>query len=142
MMGIDFIAGDIKRTIPKYGAGAFSSNYGVPPASIGGRTRKWTNINFMQVNKAGGNRHTATAGEIAVRTMFTNASKSALATMMLPANIAVLQAEWRTGTTFLGCNSNTFATMRGWITAVRIAQILNGVDIQPTTTTWPPQTQP
>lgn len=141
MMGIDFIAGDIKRKDPEYGAGGLNnrrgrSQYGVPPANIGGRTRKWTNVNFFQVNKAGRNYRTPKPTEIAYRLLFANCCKSAIATIHNPANIARLQAEWRAGTTYFNCNSNQYATMRGWVTAVRLAQ---GGDIQPTLDTWPPQ---
>ena len=47
MMGIDYIAGNIERKKSKHGP------YGARYASIGGRTRKWSTINFLQVNPAG-----------------------------------------------------------------------------------------
>lgn len=142
MMGIDFIAGDIKRKDPEYGAGGLKNRggayrYGVPPANIGGRTRKWTNVNFFQVNKAGRNYRVPKATETAWREHFSNCAKSTIATIQNPANISRLQTEWRAGTTYYNYNSNQFATMRGWVMAIRIAQ---GPDVvTPTLNTWPPQ---
>lgn len=139
MMGIDFIAGDIKRKDPEYGAGGLKNGYryGVPPANIGGRTRKWTNVNFFQVNKAGRTYRAPKTTEIAARLHFSNCAKSTIATIQNPANIARLQTEWRAGTTYFNYNSNRFATMRGWVMAIRYAQ---GPDVvTPTLDTWPPQ---
>lgn len=144
MMGIDFIAGDIKRKVPEYGAGAKDhpyNSYGTPPASMGGRTRKWSTINFLQVNK-GYTGRAAKPSEIAWRQNFATASKSAAATVKNPAALNALMTDWRNGATYLGQFSNRFATMRGWVTAVRMAQIGSGIDIQPTTNTWPPQVTP
>lgn len=144
MMGIDFIAGDIKRKVPEFGAGAKDhpyNSYGIPPANMGGRTRKWSTINFLQVNKGYTGRQ-AKPSEIAQRQIFATASKSAVATTQNPAVLNALMTDWRNGATYLGQFSNRFATMRGWVTAVRMAQIGSGIDIQPTTNTWPPQVTP
>lgn len=145
MMGIDFIAGDIKRKRPEYGAGSFNhpntQTYGIPPANMGGRTRKWSTINFLQVNKGYTGRQAKTS-EIVQRQNFATASKSAAATVQNPAVLNALMTDWRNGATYLGQFSNRFATMRGWVTAVRMAQIGLGIDIQPTTNTWPPQVTP
>lgn len=136
MMGIDFIAGNIELKQGKHGP------YGARPASIGGRTRQWSNINFVQVNRAGRGRSTQVkASEIQARQEFATAVKSSAATV---ANVSVLNAlmlDWRNGATYLSQDSNTFATMRGWVTAVRWAQIQNGIQITETTNTWPPQVQ-
>lgn len=145
MMGIDFIAGDIKRKVPEYGAGARehpNNSYGIPPANIGGRTRKWSTVNFLQVNKGYTGRTTINPNEYAQRQHFATACKSAAATIKNPAVLNVLMTEWRNGATYLGRFSNRYATMRGWVTAVRMAQIDSGIDIQPTTNTWPPQVTP
>lgn len=146
MMGIDFIAGDIKRTAPEYGAGGTGNRtrttYGVSPANIGGRTRKWSNINFFQVNPAGRRITDFNQSQRTAQLWLATASQSSAATLMNPAVLATLQADWRYGTTYLGRNSNQYATMRGWVTAVRFAQLNAGIDIQPTTNTWPPQVTP
>lgn len=145
MMGIDFIAGNIERKQPEYGAGGSQSGskYGRRPACIGGRTRKWSNINFVQVTPSGLRRNTPyKISEIQWQQNFGIACKSAAATVQNPAVLNVLMTEWRNGATYLGQFSNRFATMRGWVTAVRMAQIGMGIDIKPTTDTWPPQTNP
>lgn len=141
MMGIDFIAGNIERKQPEYGAGGSQSlgRYGRRPACIGGRTRKWSNINFVQVTPSGPRRNTQyKTSEILWQTNFRIACQSAAVTINSPGAMAALQADWRAGTVRYNIDSKRYATKRGWVTAVRIAQINNGEQITPTTDTWPP----
>lgn len=143
MMGIDFIAGNIERKQPEYGAGGSGVSairYGRRPACIGGRTRKWSNINFIQVTPSGARRNTPVkASELQQRQYFAIASQSAAATIMNPAAIAALQADWRAGSTRKNKDSKAYATLRGWVTAVRLNQLYAEEEITPTTNTWPPQ---
>lgn len=140
MMGIDFIAGNIERKQPEYGAGGKKGGYGGRPACIGGRTRSWTNINFFQVTPSGARRSTPTkASEIQQRLHFATATQSAAATVKNPSALSALMADWRIGSTRYRIDSKKYPTMRGWVTAVRLSQIADDVDIKPTTDTWPPQ---
>ena len=133
MMGIDYIAGNIERKKSQHGP------YGARYASIGGRTRKWSTINFMQVNPAGRHRSTQVkASEITQRNNFKIACQSAAATVSNPAATSSLQQTWRMGTVIKGKDPNNYATIRGWVTAVRWEQIANGEEITPQTNTWPP----
>lgn len=143
MMGIDFIAGNIERKQPEYGAGGKKYARGTRPACIGGRTRNWTNVNFFQVTPSGARRHTPVkTSEIQMRQYFTTASQSAAATVQNPSALNALMTDWRTGATRHNIDSKKYPTMRGWVTAVRFDQITNGEQITPTTDTWPPQTNP
>lgn len=133
MMGIDYIAGNIEQKKSKHGP------YGARVASMGGRTRKWSTINFLQVNPAGRHRSTAVkASEIQQRQDFKTACQSAVATVQSAAAASALQQTWREGTVIKGKDPNNYATVRGWVTAVRWVQIGNGEAITPTTDTWPP----
>lgn len=140
MMGIDFIAGNIERKQPEYGAGGKKAGRGGRPACIGGRTRSWTNVNFFQITPSGPRRNTPPkASEIQQRLRFATATQSAAATVINPGALSALMADWRAGSTRYNIDSKRYPTMRGWVTAVRLNQIADGVDIQPTTDTWPPQ---
>lgn len=133
IMGIDFIAGNIELKKAKHGP------YGARTASIGGRTRHWSTINFVQVNRAGRGRTTAiTAAEINRQQMFSTACKSAVATLMNAQVISVLNTQWMNGTVVYNTDPNKYATKRGWVTAIRFKQLENGESITPTTDTWPP----
>ena len=133
MMGIDYIAGNIEQKKSKHGP------YGARTASMGGRTRKWSTINFLQINPAGRHRSSAvTAAEIQRRLDFATACQSAAATVQSAAAASALQQTWRAGTVIKGKDPNNYATVRGWVTAVRLFQIENGETITPQTDTWPP----
>lgn len=129
MLGIDFIAGQIAR---KYKP---NPRYGQKPASIGGRTRKWSTINFMQLQIKG---RTAmySAADLERQANFTIASQSATNTLKtLPVFQSVL-TDFLTNKTRQGVPASAYATARGWCMAVRYAQILAGAEITPETTDW------
>lgn len=130
MMGIDFIAGNIEskqEIIPRYG--------GRTP-SIGGRTRKWSNINFMQVNSSIRRSVPLTQNQMRWHESFKTATNSQRATMDNLAVRVAIQNDWINKAVRAEVPSSQYATIRGWVTAVRIAQIQAGVPITDTTNTW------
>lgn len=133
MLGIDFIAGQIARK--RQPLPSRSDAYGLNPASIGGRTRKWSTINFLNLQTK--NRYTNfSSSQLDNMDHFTTASKSADRTVKNPAVITAIQIDWKNATVRQGVNPNDYATARGWVFAVRMAQIADGVQITPTTDTW------
>lgn len=137
MMGIDFIAGNIesKKTPIKRGG---NYPYGVRGASIGGRTRRWSDINFLQVNEAGANRAplVASSETLQRRLNFKNATLSANATVINLSVLTLVQMDFLNGVVRQNVDPKQYATIRGWVTAVRMAQIVAGVDVTPTYTDW------
>lgn len=141
IMGIDFIAGDIERKGRPARSGATDTKpYGVKGPSIGGRTRSWSFINFLQVNTNAERSTSVTTEEQTQRENFSNAVRSANATINNLAVAASIVRDFSAGTIYLNVNPNAYATLRGWVSAVRFAQIKAGQTITPTTDTWPPTT--
>lgn len=137
MMGIDFIAGDIERKgRPARSGFTESKPYGVKGPSLGGRTRKWSFINFLQVNTNAARSTAVTEGEMTQRENFSNAVRSASATIQNLTASAAVQGDFIGGVVRQGVNPNNYATARGWVAAVRFAQIKAGQTITPTTDTW------
>lgn len=145
MMGVDFIAGQIEiksgplrnRTT---NAGITKTPYGVKPASIGGRTRSWSFINFLNVNsnKGWGNPKSASSEQLNQRSIFTASTSSAIKTVK---NLMVLTQvidDWANNTPRLGVYPNNYATLRGWVCAVRVAQGCMDKDM----VEWPPSVNP
>lgn len=131
MMGIDFIAGDIARR------GEPVPRYGVKPASLGGRTRTYSTINFLTVKPSDLKRRTpATPEERQQRINFSNAVKSSAATLKDITVLTRIGLDWNGSVVRQGVNPDNYATVRGWVTAVRLAQIADGQTITPTTTDW------
>lgn len=134
MIGIDFIAGDLKKKgrVVKRGD---DNPYGFKPASIGGRTRKWSFVNFIAISS---NVYDAdpTNAQLNQRENFTIAVQSANATIQDLSSVAQVTLDWKEGTVRVGINPNNYATIRGWVAAVRQAQIEAGTTITPTTSTW------
>lgn len=140
MMGIDFIAGDIERKgRPARSGEGQDKPYGIKGPSIGGRTRKWSFINFLQVNSNAARSTAVTQSESEQRLNFANAVRSANATVQNLTAKAQITADFINATVRVGVNPNNYATERGWVAAVRFAQIKAGQTITPTTDTWPPQ---
>ena len=143
MMGIDFIAGDIdtkaepirERTTT---GGTVKYPYGKKGVCFGGRTRFWSRINFMSVSTNSRNAF-VTANQITARTNFTNGTGSSRATLEDLTVLTRVQQDWIADTNYLGVIPHNYATIRGWVTAVRMAQIAEGVQVTPEYTTWPPQ---
>lgn len=143
MMGIDFIAGQIERkgspvasrTAP---TSTVAKPYGQKPPSIGGRTRAWSFINFLNVDANMGRSTDVTAAELAIREDFRICTLSALATYQNLDTQAKVTTDFRNGVVYGGISSNDYATPRGWVMAIRKQQIESGQTITPTTTTWPP----
>lgn len=143
MMGIDFIAGQIERKggpIPQRAASSSTvvKPYGQKPPSIGGRTRSWSFINFLNVESNMGRSSAPTAAEVGNRTNFTNATLSALATSENLQVLSRVLADFQAGTVYNSISPNDYATPRGWLTAIRMDQIASGVNVTPTYTVWPP----
>lgn len=136
MMGIDFIAGNIEsKTTPVQRGGQYP--YGMRGASIGGRTRRWSEINFLQVNEAGVNRAPkATTEALRRRLNFKNAVLSANATVIDLMVLTQVQQDFIGGVVRQNIDPKKYATVRGWVAAVRMAQIAAGVDVTPTYTDW------
>lgn len=136
MMGIDFIAGNIEsKSTPITRGGRYP--YGTRPASIGGRTRAWSDINFLQVNPAGMNRVAAATVEVLKRRVnFKNAVLSSRNTVINLMVLTQIQQEFLGHVVRQGVNPDLYATMRGWVTAVRMAQIAAGQTITPETVDW------
>lgn len=133
MMGIDFIAGNIENK-----KGPVRNEYGVKPASMGGRTRSWSFINFLQVNPSG--KRTVNYDEEAtrLRAQFSTAVKSSRATTMDLTVLPRVQADFKNAIVYGGIDPNNYATLRGWISSIRYAQISAGVAVTDTYTVWPP----
>lgn len=136
IVGIDFIAGNLatKSDLVKRGT---TYPYGSRPASIGGRTRRWSQVNFMQVNPANFRVDAPNASQTAARTNFTIAVKSALATIGNLAVVTRIQEDFYINNVVrAGVDPKQYATLRGWIAAVRQAQIKAGDQITEETNTW------
>lgn len=100
-------------------------------------------VNYFWMRKNARNTPTSQAEQLA-RNNFTKAVKSAQATLKNLAVITIIQSD------FYGHNlpthtavrtrervfSGDYTTMRGWIVAVRLAQIAKGESITETTDTW------
>lgn len=143
MMGIDFIAGQIERKgspIPNRMSGTTNivKPYGQKPPSIGGRTRAWSFINFLNVDANMGRSTEVTAAELAARENFRISASSALATVQSLQVLAQVNADFANGVVYGGVTPNDYATPRGWVMAVRQAQIASGVQVLPDDTRWPP----
>lgn len=134
MIGIDFIAGDLKKKgrVVKRGD---ENPYGFKPASMGGRTRKWSFVNFIAINSNVYDAE-ATTAQVEQRSNFATATRSANATLNNLSTAALVFLDWKEGTMRAGINPNKYATVRGWVAAVRNAQIQQGTTITPTTDTW------
>lgn len=132
MMGIDFIAGQIERK------GTPDDKYGKKPASLGGRTRYWSFVNFLHVDSNMGRQTALSAGEITARENFKIAVKSARATSRDISVLSDAQYDFVSGVKYGNEDPSNYATFRGWLSAIRLEQIKNGVTITETTTTWPP----
>lgn len=143
MMGIDFIAGQIERKgapiNQRQGPGESPIKpYGQKPPSIGGRTRSWSFINFLNVDANMGRSTNVTQAELASRENFRISTLSALATYKNLSIQAQVTTDFRNGVVYGGVRSNDYATPRGWVTAIRREQINMGVQVTPTYTVWPP----
>lgn len=143
MMGIDFIAGQIERKGSPIAQRDtdFTEQikpYGQKPPSIGGRTRPWSFINFLNVDANMGRSTQVKQAEIASRDHFRTCTLSALATIQNLQVLAQVNADFAGGKTYGAVSSNDYATVRGWVMAIREAQIANGQTITPETATWPP----
>ena len=139
MMGIDFIAGNIetkKGPISGRQTGDASDPYGVKPASIGGRTRLWSFINFLQVNPANRPKTQPDQDAMQRRLNFSTARKSALATLRNLSVLTQVMLDFGNGVTRQSVSPNDYATVPGWVMAVRMAQIAAGQTITPETNTW------
>lgn len=134
MIGIDFIAGDLKKKGQVIKRGT-ANPYGFKPASIGGRTRKWSFVNFIAISS---NVYDAvpTTAQLDQRENFAIAVKSANATINNLSSAAQVVLDFKNGVVRVGINPNNYATQRGWVAAVRQAQIEQGTTITPTTDTW------
>lgn len=133
MLGIDFIAGDIKRK------DAYEGNrYGGIKPNIGGRTRSWSNINFLQVNANPNSIHEVppSASQMSQHTRFRNCRLSALATSMDLMVLTQVQQDWGNNVTRAGKSPDNYATFMGWLMAVRMSQAASGVNVTPTYTDW------
>lgn len=133
MMGIDFIAGNIENK-----KGPVRDAYGVKPASMGGRTRRWSFINFLQCNPSGRQTAEPTEDQQLLRNSFTLAVKSANATAKDLTVLPRAQTDYTNGVKYQGINPYDYATFRGWLMVIRRAQISAGVPISENYTTWPP----
>lgn len=141
IMGIDFIAGDIKRK----GQPVSRDNeypYGVNPPSIGGRTLKTSFVNFLHISSNAPLPEPTTSQQTG-RQNFSTARKSAIATLAnLSVYTQITREFWGSkeqGTTPVvreGVDPNDYATMTGWVMAVRMAQIAAGEQITDQTNTW------
>lgn len=135
MMGIDFIAGQIElkgKVVSRDGVKV----YGTKPPSMGGRTRNWSFINFLHIDRNAERTSVPSQAEVDNRSAFSNATQSANATMQNLGVVAAVQADFKAGTSRQGVDPNNYATLRGWIAAVRMAQQAAGTSITPTTNTW------
>lgn len=144
IVGIDFIAGQLeKKGGPIAERGTVEYPYGKKSASIGGRTRNWSFVNFLNVRTNFGST-AATADQISHRANFATATNSQRATMQNLTSRTKIQMDF-TGhgsgsyapvQVRAGVDANDYATVRGWVTAVRLAQIAAGETITDTTDTW------
>lgn len=134
MMGIDYIAGQIERKgSPIASRGDNSKPYGQKPPSIGGRTRVWSFINFLNVDSNMGRSTEVTSVEVATRTTFANAVKSMNATFRDLTKVGLINVDFKNGTIYGNLNPNNYATPRGWVMAIRFT-----MGAEPTDTSWPP----
>lgn len=133
MLGIDFIAGQIKRK--RKLTNVALQRYGFNQPSMGGRTRSWSTINFLNIEVPGFNRN-KTSDELARQEQFRIAVKSAQATIMSPSSLQPIQIDIANNTPRMGKYYSDYATLRGWVMAVRWAQISAGQEITETTTAW------
>lgn len=139
IMAIDFIAGQIDQkgsTVTRVQNSKYIKPYGNKGASIGGRTRKWSSINFLNVNNGMGRTSPITAKEVQARNNFLRARKSALATLQNLSVYTLVQMDFANGTSRQNVSPNDYATMAGWVQAVRSAQIADGQTITEETNTW------
>jgi hypothetical protein len=134
MVGIDFIAGDLKKKGKTVSRGT-DKPYGLMPANMGGRTRKWSFVNFLQVNTSQISDNPSNA-QMDAREHFATATRSANATCLNLSSAALVLMDFKNGTIRQGVDPNKYATHRGWVAAVRSAQIAAGQSITPTTDTW------
>lgn len=133
MLGIDYIAGQIKRK--RKLSNEALKRYGFNPASIGGRTRSWSTINFLNVEIPGFNR-AQTATQLDIQEKFTIAVKSARATRMNPASLQKIFVDIQNNTPRMGKAYTNYATLLGWLTAIRFEQLTAGQEITETTVSW------
>lgn len=142
MMGIDFIAGQIERKgSPIASRGSNIKPYGQKPPSIGGRTRSWSFVNFLNVDANMGRSTEVSAEELQIRGNFRIGVLSANTTLKDLAILAQVQADFVNNTIYNRDSAlapSNYATVRGWLTAIRLAQLGAGVPITTTYTTWPP----
>ena len=134
MVGIDFIAGDLKKKGQTVSRGS-AKPYGIMPANMGGRTRKWSFVNFLQVNTSQFQDNPSN-DQLTARENFATATRSANATLDNLAVVPLILVDFKEGTARQGVDPNKYATHRGWVAAVRSAQIAAGQSITPSTNTW------
>lgn len=144
IVGIDFIAGQLeKKGGPIASRGTVEYPYGKKSASIGGRTRNWSFVNFLNVRTSFG-QGGASASQQSQRANFATATNSQRATMQNLTSVSKIIADFtgRSDSAYVpvqvraGVDANDYATVRGWVTAVRLAQIDQGEPITDTTDTW------
>lgn len=143
MMGIDFIAGQIERKGSPVAKRSLSGDvvfkpYGQKPPSIGGRTRAWSFINFLNVDANMGRSTDVSQAELQARENFRICTLSALATVQSLQVLAQVNADFADGKIYGGVSANDYATPRGWVMALRKAALDEGIAITPEYTVWPP----
>lgn len=142
IMAIDFIAGQINQkgspieSRETSNGKTYYAPYGMKGPSIGGRTRKWSFINFMHISKGGFRKTPLTIGEVEQRNRFITAQSSARKTLTSLSVLTKVQEDFTNGVTRAGANPSEYATILGWVFAVRMAQILAGQEITADTTSW------
>lgn len=138
IVGIDLIAGNLapKRDLIFRGTDGDTAVYGARPASIGGRTRRWSTINFMQVNPSNVKIDQPTAADIQRRQNFNISIKSMGATLKNLQVLTTVQSDYAYRVVRQGVDPYEYATLRGWVMAVRYAQLRDGQEITATTDTW------
>lgn len=128
MMGIDYIAGQIEKK------GTPNERYGKKPASMGGRTRRWSFVNFLNIDGNAGRSTPVTAAEQIQQQKFSTATASMRATFLNLSVLTQVQNDFYVlGTTYFGVNPSDYATIRGWVMAIRYS-----TNAPETANEWPP----
>ena len=90
MLGVDYIAGQIKIKKKPYS--------GKNKASMGGRTRYWSTINFLNISSGAGRTSPYTAAELARQDQFGNSSTYASLICKTPQTLNSIMTDMSNGT--------------------------------------------
>lgn len=128
VVGVNYIAGQLAFKNKPY-----KSN---KTASIGGRTRYWSSINFLSIATGLGRTTDFTAEELNRIEMFTKAAQYTALVMHNVTSLQAIQTDISNDTPREGKYRTDFISIGNWVTSVAYNAQANGKTL-PTTPTWP-----